>query len=276
MSEKRELLKISELARRAGVNRGTIQHYLREGLLPKPVKTHRNMAFYDAGSVDRIRLIKKLQKQRFLPLSVIRKMVSGRSGGAQLKAVVEAQHAALDSLAVGEQSTTVSVEAASRVFDLPAPVLRQLEKLGFVAAHEKGGVRTFSGADAEVLAAVGQLRSLGITERAGFHPKDMLMYKKTLEELLNLEVETFVRVVVGNKPPEEAARLARASIMGATTLIVALRKKLIADFLGAAGPSRLEKGAAASEPSSDASPPAVDAAAGKQPRAAGRRARRTS
>ena len=27
---------------------GTVRHYLREGLLPKPVKTSRNMAYYPA------------------------------------------------------------------------------------------------------------------------------------------------------------------------------------------------------------------------------------
>src|SRR5438105_1484381 len=44
-----DLIRIGELARRAGVNRGTVQHYLREGLLPRPVKTHRNMAYYDVS-----------------------------------------------------------------------------------------------------------------------------------------------------------------------------------------------------------------------------------
>ena len=31
---------MSELAERSGVGAGTIKHYLREGLLPEPVKTH--------------------------------------------------------------------------------------------------------------------------------------------------------------------------------------------------------------------------------------------
>ena len=39
-----ELLRMRELAEAAGVSAGTIKHYLREGLLPEPVKTSRNMA----------------------------------------------------------------------------------------------------------------------------------------------------------------------------------------------------------------------------------------
>ena len=39
------LLKMSELAEASGVSAGTIKHYLREGLLPEPVRTSRNMAY---------------------------------------------------------------------------------------------------------------------------------------------------------------------------------------------------------------------------------------
>jgi DNA-binding transcriptional MerR regulator len=69
------LLKIGELAERAGVSPGTVRHYLREGLLPKPVKTSRNMAWYPPQFVDRIELIKRLQDERFMPLRVIREVL---------------------------------------------------------------------------------------------------------------------------------------------------------------------------------------------------------
>ena len=70
------LLKIGELADRSGVSPGTIRHYLREGLLPKPVKTSRNMAYYPADYVERIALIKRLQEERFMPLRVIKSMLA--------------------------------------------------------------------------------------------------------------------------------------------------------------------------------------------------------
>ena len=38
-----ELLRMGELAEASGVPAPTIKHYLREGLLPEPVKTSRNM-----------------------------------------------------------------------------------------------------------------------------------------------------------------------------------------------------------------------------------------
>ena len=67
----RELLRMSELAEASDVPAATIKHYLREGLLPEPVKTSRNMAYYPPEFVERIRLIKQLQEERFMPLKVI-------------------------------------------------------------------------------------------------------------------------------------------------------------------------------------------------------------
>lgn len=241
MAGERELLKIGELARRAGVNRGTIQHYLREGLLPRPVKSHRNMAYYDPGCVERIRLIKDLQKRRFLPLHLIKRIVAGRGAGDQVRATMETQQAALTQIAPETQSPPLSVEAASKTFDLPRRLILELEKVGLVSGVDRGGERTFAGPDLEVLAAIGQLKRLGLSERAGFKPKDLLIYKTTLEGLLDQEVRTFLRVVVGKKPKENATELARAGVNGATVLLVALRKKLIFDMLAAAGADTVDR-----------------------------------
>ena len=41
------LMKISKLSEITGVARDAIHFYVREGLLPAPVKTKKNMAYYD-------------------------------------------------------------------------------------------------------------------------------------------------------------------------------------------------------------------------------------
>ncbi|MEN8244517.1 MAG: pyridoxal-phosphate dependent enzyme [Thermodesulfobacteriota bacterium] len=73
--DKKCRLKISQLARRAGVSIPTVKHYVREGLLPRPKKTSRNMAYYSEANINRIRLIKKLQKEKYLPLDVIKRLM---------------------------------------------------------------------------------------------------------------------------------------------------------------------------------------------------------
>ena len=71
MSSNGRMLKMSELAERSGVSAGTIKHYLREGLLgdqSEVLRTSRNMAYYPERFVERVRLIKRLQEERFMPL----------------------------------------------------------------------------------------------------------------------------------------------------------------------------------------------------------------
>src|ERR687888_1572910 len=85
-----DLLKISELAESADVPVATVRHYLREGLLPEPVKTSRNMAYYPPEFAERIRLIKQLQEERFMPLRVIKELLDSADGDVErLRALAE-------------------------------------------------------------------------------------------------------------------------------------------------------------------------------------------
>ena len=65
----REDLDLAELAREAGVTPRTIRYYVQQGLLPSPGKGPGTR--YDRALVDRLQLIKLLQRQH-LPLSAIR------------------------------------------------------------------------------------------------------------------------------------------------------------------------------------------------------------
>ncbi len=70
------LLKKSELARLAQVSSSTINYYVSEGLIPVAYKPNQNMAWYHPSCVERIRLIKKLQREQYLPLPVIKRILS--------------------------------------------------------------------------------------------------------------------------------------------------------------------------------------------------------
>ena len=73
--EKLNGLRIGELAKRAAVTPRTIRFYIQEGLLPEPLYTQKNMAYYGEDLVEKVRAIKKAQKERYLPLVVIRKIL---------------------------------------------------------------------------------------------------------------------------------------------------------------------------------------------------------
>lgn len=236
----KERLKISELARRAGVSRGTIQHYLREGLLPKPVKTHRNMAYYDPACVERIQVIKELQSRGHLPLAEIRQLLSsGRGKTGLATALVGMQRSALAALAPLLPSGALTETEAAKAFDLPPRLISDLVKLDLVQPTEQDGRVAFRGSSLEILAAVSNLKRLGFTEDVGFEAKDLLIYKDALQSLFNDELRTFLGRIVKDQPLEDLPRLAQNAIDGATMLLLALRKKLIVDLLESASPEIL-------------------------------------
>ena len=70
MMKQGELLRIGELAKEAGVSLTTVKFYAKEGLIRPARKTGRNMAYYDPSCVETIQRIRKLQRERFYPLSV--------------------------------------------------------------------------------------------------------------------------------------------------------------------------------------------------------------
>lgn len=67
-----KLLRVSELSRLTGVSTSAINYYVREGLLPHPVKTAPNMAYYDSSYVDMVNSIKILQREKGLSLAEIK------------------------------------------------------------------------------------------------------------------------------------------------------------------------------------------------------------
>jgi DNA-binding transcriptional MerR regulator len=73
MSDTHDSFDLNELAYEAGVTPRTIRYYVQQGLLPSP-GTRGPGARYDRGHLDRLTLIKLLQRQH-LPLAEIRRQL---------------------------------------------------------------------------------------------------------------------------------------------------------------------------------------------------------
>jgi DNA-binding transcriptional MerR regulator len=70
--------KMADLCRLTGMPRQAIHFYIREGLVPAGRKTGRNNARYGDVHVERIRVVRQLQNERFMPLKAIRAVLDGR------------------------------------------------------------------------------------------------------------------------------------------------------------------------------------------------------
>jgi DNA-binding transcriptional MerR regulator len=82
-------LKMKDLAAASGVSKSTILYYLSQGLLPEPVRTGRNMAYYDPACVERIKLIQQMQDRHRLTLYEIRRCLDDTDRGAELGVYLE-------------------------------------------------------------------------------------------------------------------------------------------------------------------------------------------
>src|SRR5947207_285598 len=131
-----QLLRISELSERSGVPVATIHHYLREGLLPEPVRTSRNMAYYPPDFVERIRLIKRLQEERFMPLRVIKDVIDDDPERAA--ALVELEDRILERAISAQESGRVSRAEVKRRYAIPDNVLARMEGLGILTPTSRG------------------------------------------------------------------------------------------------------------------------------------------
>ncbi|HEY7151342.1 MAG TPA: MerR family transcriptional regulator [Solirubrobacterales bacterium] len=218
-----ELLKISELAERSGVPVATIRHYLREGLLPEPVKTSRNMAYYPPEFVDRIRLIKQLQEERYMPLRVIRELLERDDAEPQrLRAMLDLEDRILERALAGERERVPSGEVRDR-YDIPREVLDRLAELGILSPNGVG----YSPSDVRIIEAITRFRAGGYDERLGFTVYDTLRYKQALEPLVAEEVDVLTQRLAGDLDPDRAIEIVEAGVGPLNDLMAALHTKLL-------------------------------------------------
>jgi DNA-binding transcriptional MerR regulator len=215
-----DFLRMGELAEASGVPAGTIKHYLREGLLPEPVKTSRNMAYYPPEFVERIRLIKQLQEERFMPLRAIKSVLDEDPGRA--RALIELEDRILERALAGEQTRTSAAEVRE-LYGVPKEVLDRLEELEILSPNSRG----YSPSDVKIIEAISRFRAGGYDEEIGFTVYDTLRYKDALGDLVKQEVRVLMDRLAGEMDPDRVVEMIEAGAEPLQDLIAALHTKLL-------------------------------------------------
>jgi DNA-binding transcriptional MerR regulator len=231
-----ELLRMRELAEAAGVSAGTIKHYLREGLLPEPVKTSRNMAWYSREFVERVKLIKQLQEERYLPLKVIKEVLEqgeDDGGSDRLRALIELEDRILERALSGQDARGLSARQVRDRYGLPQEALGRLEQLEILTPRLHNGAKRYGPDDVQIIEAVSRMRASGYSEALGFTVYDTLIYKRNLERLVREEVEVMMERVAGEMDTEQATELIERAVEPMRDLVAALRAKLLISELQA-------------------------------------------
>lgn len=218
------LLKMGELAERCGVSAGTIKHYLREGLLDggqEIVRTSRNMAYYPPDFVERIRLIKRLQEERFMPLRLIREVLG--ADPARVRALIELEDRIIESAVTTVDRSRVSAVRVRERFDLPQNVLDRLAELDVLTPTRAG----YEPEDMRIIEAIARFRAGGYDEALGFTVYDTLRYREALEPLVAEEVSSLLERLAGEVPVDRAVEIVQAGAEPLRELIGAMHSKLL-------------------------------------------------
>lgn len=205
------LLRMGDLAEQAGVSPATVKHYLREGLLEADgdaaegieiVRTSRNMAYYPPAFVERIRLVRRLQEERFMPLRAIREVLA--DGPERARDLVGRRDEIIER-ALSQQAPARTprpdLVAATGVPESALDKLAELRVMG-------DGSRGYDPDEVRIVQAFMRFRDTGFGEELGFTVYDALRYVEALEPLVREETQTFLhRMVDRDVAPERAVEL---------------------------------------------------------------------
>ena len=222
------MLKMSELAERSGVSAATIKHYLREGLLGSDadvVRTSRNMAYYPLEFVERVRLIKRLQEERFMPLRVIREVIGQDPDRAAR--LIELEDRILERAIEARETGRISRAKVRETYELPDNVLERLEELGVLNPNGRG----YDADDVAIIEASSRFRAGGYEEAIGFTVYDTLRYRQALEPLVEEEVRVLLDRLAGKVDVYRAVAIISSGAEPLRELIGAMHSKLLLSAL---------------------------------------------
>jgi DNA-binding transcriptional MerR regulator len=229
-------LKMKDLERATGVGRETIRFYIREGLLPEPHRPGRNVAWYDAGFVERIGLIKELQQKRFLPLHAI-KTILGSGDGAdrpsrtEVQTLLELDGKLFPSMAGVPALPPERVVALAERTELPVAEIETLARAGAVAIVRRDGDRWLEGDAIRLVETWAKLRKAGYSEALGFVPESIALYVEFVQALAREELRLFTKGVAGRVTTDGARRMAEDGIVLLNQLIALLRKQTLLRYI---------------------------------------------
>jgi DNA-binding transcriptional MerR regulator len=225
----RSRLKMQDLERATGVGRETIRFYIREGLLPEPERAGRNVAWYDESFVDRIALIKELQRKRYLPLHAIKALVEGESPPS--RAEVDALLSIDGTLYRGLAPSEARVVDAARRTGLPVREIRRLASVEAIEIETRQGADWLAGDSLRFVESWAALRKAGYAERLGFSPENLRVYVQFVRWLAREELRMFARGVTGKVDAETTSAMAEQGIEIVNDLIAQLRRRTLLRYI---------------------------------------------
>ena len=226
-----ETMRMRELEQKTGVGRETIRFYIREGLLPEPARASRNSASYSDEHVTRLRAIKRLQEERFLPLAVIRSLLEANKaeGDRWLEPQAFPQ---LDSMLSARLDHDAPRVAVADVVAQTGVSIEEIAEQAEVGTIEVDAAGTMTARDAAIVRVLGDLGNTGFSRERGFTGDSMRFYHDFIEWVTTQEMRLFFEHTAGRIGEAEAADMAERGLSSINELLTLLRTRAILKKLG--------------------------------------------
>ena len=199
-------MKIGELVQRTRVSKETVHYYIREGLLPKPRKRGRNIADYDDGYVERIRMIKELQDRYFLPLAIIKNILKHQKKSPEGQSLLSLRREYFRPVDQLLPSEVEGEEAFLKATELGRKWLVKMEEWGIISPEIRNGRKVYSQDDITLGKLVLEMDKVGIGVRDGFDAEALKHYRDMFREIVVMSHKYYFEATLGKLPPEEFSK----------------------------------------------------------------------
>ena len=226
------MMRMKQLSAASGLPKGTIQFYIMEGLIPRPYKTHANMAYYNESHLNAIRLVRELQEKRFLPLSVIKQVVRGGRGGlsvAEIRALTEIDGKLFPNLAENPEVKPVTAKQLSEETGVDLKDIKQMEKIRVLNPIKKGNRTLYGEDDIRLVECFAKMREAGFSEEMGWDGQVFSIYRDFLQRLVEEEAKILMSGVAGKVGVEKLTKMVEEGTIILNSMIGLIRKKLIVE-----------------------------------------------
>jgi DNA-binding transcriptional MerR regulator len=227
--------KMADLSRLTGMPRQAIHFYIQQGLVPPGQKTGRNTARYGEVHVERIRVVRELQAERFMPLKAIRAVLDGRDDEftpAQRTLLLEVKQRLAGSLAKArEDGQRVDADALLAQSGLDRRDLSDMVSTGVVEVQRgPRGERVVSPDDVWAFELLGQVRRAGFTRKLGFDAKLLRIYSDAVASLVEQESHVLAERL-DKLPPDKVAAMLEQAMPLVHQFFARFHAKKVRDFL---------------------------------------------
>lgn len=231
--------KMRDLCRISGMPRQAIHFYIQQGLVPPGRKTGRNTARYGQVHIERIRVVKQLQNERFMPLRAIRAVLDGEDHAftpEQRELLLDVKQRLSTSLARPRaQAPRLEVRALLERHGLDRSDLEDLVRAGIVeVVRGPRGKRLVAADDAWAFELYAEVRRAGFTRDLGFDAGFLRIYEKAVASLFEREKKLLTERLA-KLPPDRVAPMLEKAIPLVHQFFARYHSQKVRDFFATMG-----------------------------------------